>query len=186
MELLLIALGLSADAFAVSLSCGANEKKLPMKFALNASLMFGFFQAGMPALGYFFGNLWAKYVSEFGHWISFAMLAFVGVKMILEAVKKEKAEITNSSKSFSNIKNVLFLALATSIDAFAVGVSFSFDSKPILFSILVIGIVTFFVSFAGFFIGRKFGALFGDKAGILGGTVLLAVGVRIVASHYFG
>jgi len=186
MELLLIALGLSADAFAVSLSCGASEKKLPVKFALNASLMFGFFQAAMPALGYFFGNLWAKYVFEFGHWISFAMLAFVGVKMILEAVKKEENESVNNRKSFSNIKNVLFLAVATSIDAFAVGVSFSFDSKPILFSILVIGIITFFVSLAGFFIGRKFGVLFGEKAEILGGTVLLAVGVKIVFSHYVG
>jgi len=186
MELLLIALGLSADAFAVSLSGGAGEKKLPVKFALNASLMFGFFQAAMPALGYFFGNLWAKYVFEFGHWISFAMLAFVGVKMILESVKKEETENINDRKSFSNIKNVLFLAVATSIDAFAVGVSFSFNSKPILFSILVIGIITFFVSFAGFFIGRKFGVLFGEKAGILGGTILLAVGVKIVVSRYVG
>jgi len=184
MELLLIALGLSADAFAVSLSGGASEKKLPVKFAFNASLMFGFFQAAMPALGYFFGNLWAKYVFEFGHWISFAMLAFVGIKMILETTKKETLD---DSKSFSNIKNVLFLAVATSIDAFAVGVSFSFDSKQsILFSILVIGIITLFVSLAGFFIGRKFGALFGEKAGILGGTILLAVGVKIVVSRYVG
>ncbi|MDR0304531.1 MAG: manganese efflux pump MntP family protein [Chitinispirillales bacterium] len=183
MELLLIALGLSADAFAVSLSCGASEKKLPVKFALNASLAFGFFQSAMPVLGYFFGNLWAKYVFAFGHWISFAMLVLVGGKMIFEAIKNENL---NHDKSFSNIKNVLFLALATSIDAFAVGVSFSFDSKPILISALLIGIITFFVSFAGFFIGRKFGDLFGEKAEILGGTALIAVGVKIVVSRYVG
>jgi putative Mn2+ efflux pump MntP len=186
MELLLIALGLSADAFAVSLSCGASEKKLPIKFAFNASLMFGFFQSAMPTLGYFFGNLWAKYVFAFGHWISFAMLTFVGTKMIFEAIKEEKNENFNHGKSFSNIKNVLLLAVATSIDAFAVGVSFSFDSKSILISALIIGIITFFISFAGFFVGRKFGDLFGEKAEIIGGTVLLAIGVKIVVSHYVG
>lgn len=186
MELLFIALGLSADAFAVSLSCGACEKKLHPKFALFSSANFGGFQFAMAVFGCFFGSLWAEYVFEFGHWISFALLAFIGSKMIFEAIQEKDSHDFNPNKSFSNIKNVLFLALATSIDSFAVGVSFSFHSKPILFSAAVIGIVTFFVSFAGFFIGRKFGDLLGEKAEILGGIILLAIGIKIVVSKYIG
>jgi putative Mn2+ efflux pump MntP len=103
MEIFLIALGLSADCFAVSLVCGVREKKLPFKFIFQAAFLFGFFQSGMAALGYFFGSLWAKYVLAFGHWISFGLLAFVGGKMILESLEKD-CECKNAAKSFYNFR----------------------------------------------------------------------------------
>ena len=190
MAIFLIALGLAADCFAVSLVCGVREKKLPLKFILQAALLFGIFQAGMTTLGYFFGSLWANYFLAFGHWISFALLAFVGGKMILEYFKVGRprrggCECQDKVKSFADIKNVLLLAVATSIDAFAVGVSFSFNLlHTIFYSAAVIGIITFFVSGAGFFVGRKTGAMLGEKAELLGGIVLILVGLKIVIDHY--
>lgn len=186
MELFLIAIGLSADAFAVSLVCGAREEKLPLKFVLFSAFLFGLFQAVMPAIGYFFGNLWAAQFEMFGHWIAFALLAFIGGKMILDTLKVEEEEKEGEQPpSITDIRAVLLLALATSIDAFAVGVSFSFKSThSIFFSVCVIGIVTFLISFAGFFIGRRSGEMLGDKAEIIGGTILILIGAKIVLDNY--
>lgn len=185
MEIFLIALGLSADAFAVSLVCGTREEKLPIRFVIFSAFLFGFFQAAMPAIGYFFGNLFAAQFDAFDHWIAFALLAFIGGKMIVNTLKEEKTG--TPPPSFTNIKSVLLLAVATSIDAFAVGISFSFKAThSILFSISVIGIITFLTSFAGFFIGRKSGEMLGEKAEIFGGAILILIGLKIVLDHYIG
>ena len=184
MEIFLIAFGLAADCFAVSLVCGVREKKLHLKFLLQAALLFGIFQTGMATFGYFFGSLWANYFEAFGHWISFGLLAFIGGKMILEYFD-EKCDCASKVKSFADIKNVLLLAIATSIDSLAVGISFSFGvAHSILFAVLVIGIITFLVSGAGFFVGRKTGAMLGEKAEFLGGIILILVGLKIVIEHY--
>jgi len=184
MEIFLIALGLSADAFAVSLVCGAREEKLPIKFVIFSAFLFGFFQAGMPALGFFFGNIWSAQFNIYGHWIAFGLLAFIGGKMVIDTFKEEKDGST--PQSFTNIKAVLLLAVATSIDAFAVGVSFSFNEavNTILVPALIIGAITFVLSFAGFFIGRKSGEFLGEKAEIIGGIILILIGVKIVLDHY--
>jgi putative Mn2+ efflux pump MntP len=185
LEIFLIAIGLSADAFAVSLSCGASEKKLPLKFILFSSAMFGFFQFLTPILGYFFGNLWAKQFFAFGHWISFVLLVGIGGKMIFEALQNESSK-KETRKSFTSLTYVLLLAVVTAIDAFAVGISFSFQENiKIFLDVLIIGVTTFIISFSGFFTGRKFGDWFGEKAEILGGIVLVAIGIKIVIGHFY-
>jgi len=178
LDIILIAIGLSMDAFAVSISLGLNQKNLKHKFKLGfeAGAIFGGFQAAMPLLSIFLFNILGKYIDFVKGYLSFIILALVGLKMVFEAFKKDDC---NESK---NLKFLYLIALgvATSIDAFFVGMSlFGFDVN-IYFSVIVIGIVTFMFSFVGVVLGRKLGRKFEKKAEIFGGVILVLLAVKML------
>lgn len=177
-ELFIIAVGLSMDAFAVSICKGLSAKKLNPKHMLITGLYFGGFQALMPLIGYILGSSFEHLIVEIDHWIAFALLLIIGLSMIKES--RSGAEELNDSFSF---KAMLPLAVATSIDALAIGVTFAFLRVSILYAILFIGITTFFLSAAGVAIGRLFGAGFKSKAELIGGIVLILMGLKILFEH---
>lgn len=178
--LLLTALGLSMDAFAVAITSGILISNLQFKNAIKIGLFFGFFQGFMPLLGWLAGINFSAYIVRFDHWIAFVVLSFIGLKMIYESMKEEADE-----SNFNPLDNkVLFLlALATSIDALAVGVSFAFLQVSIIYSIVVIAIITFFVSALGVLIGKKSGELLKKRAEIAGGLILTFIGTKILLEH---
>ena len=180
-EIILIAVGLSMDAFAVSVTLGLSVQKLSLKQYLLPGIYFGFFQALMPLLGYFAGTLFAAKIQEFEHWVAFGLLVIIGANMIKESFSKEK-EKTNGNK-FKFI-HMLLLAVATSIDALAVGVTFSFFKINIYAAIAIIGLTTFFLSICGVKIGNIFGVKFKSKAELAGGIILVALGVKILLEHF--
>jgi len=174
----LIALGLAMDAFAVSIVSGIAIKSLRVKHALKIGLFFGGFQALMPVVGWFTGLGLKNFISGFDHWIAFGLLLFIGVKMIYEANKIDKTR-----RDPLSIHNLLILAIATSIDALAVGVTFAFLSVSIIIPIVIIGIVTFLLSFFGTFIGNRIGHFCESKIEVVGGLVLIIMGIKILAEH---
>ncbi|MCO5383577.1 MAG: manganese efflux pump MntP family protein [Methanosarcina barkeri] len=175
----LLALGLSMDAFAVSMSSGTTIRPFRLNDALKLAFFFGGFQAFMPVLGWLGGSAVSEFVSDYAPWIAFLLLAFIGGKMIYEALYGS-SEGKVSSLSYS----VLFvLAIATSIDALAVGMSFAFLSTPILEPVIIIGCVTFFMSFCGAILGYRMGHFFEHEVEILGGLILLGLGCKILAEH---
>lgn len=179
-ELLILAVGLSMDAFAVSVCKGLSVEKVKVKHYFIVGSWFGGFQALMPAIGYLIGSAFERYITAVDHWIAFGLLVFLGVKMIIEAFKKGDEEM-NASFGF---KAMLVLALATSIDALAVGVTFALlPDVNIVFAVLFIGVITFALSSAGLKIGNVFGARFKNKAEIVGGVILVLMGVKILLSH---
>ena len=159
LELLLVAVGLSMDAFTVSLCKGLNMRKLNLRHAGMIALFFGGFQAVMPLIGWFLGKQFAQYITNFDHWIAFALLAIVGGKMLAEGIKN-KSEEDCSCEEKLDLKELFMLAIATSIDALAVGISFAFLQVSILPSVALIGVITFILSFAGVNLGNRFGAKF--------------------------
>lgn len=180
-ELLLIAVGLSMDAFAVSVSQALTAPNFKKTDALKFGIFFGGFQALMPLFGWLFGNVFSEYVKAIDHWVAFVLLGYIGVKMILDAtVLKDE----NGAKEL-NLKLLLVIAFATSVDALAVGVSFAFIKVSIIKSILTIGITTFVLSPIGAFLGKKIGASLGDRAQILGGAILIIMGTNILLQHLF-
>ena len=185
-ELLIIAVGLSMDAFAVAICKGLSMKKMSYKNAVIIGLFFGGFQALMPLIGYFLGTQFSKYITSIDHWITFALLLFIGLNMIKEAISKknepEECECNETDGSLS-LKNMTVLALATSIDALAVGVTFAFLHVDIISAVSMIGIVTFIFSFIGVKIGNAFGAKFESKAEFAGGIILIAMGLKILLEH---
>mgnify|MGYP002523400581 CR=1 FL=1 len=179
-ELLILAVGLSMDAFAVSVCKGLSVEKVKVKHYFIVGGWFGGFQALMPTIGYLIGSAFERYITAVDHWIAFALLVFFGGKMIFEAFKKDDEEV---SASFG-FKAMLVLALATSIDALAVGVTFALlPDVNIVFAVLFIGVITFALSAAGLKIGNVFGARFKNKAEIVGGVILVLMGVKILLSH---
>jgi putative Mn2+ efflux pump MntP len=174
-----IAFGLSMDAFAVSITMGIAMKNLRIKHALIVGAWFGSFQAIMPLIGWLAGINLRNFISEFDHWIAFFLLIFVGVKMIYESFKFAKEE------KYTDIKpHILFiLSVATSIDALAVGLTFSFLHIQIAMPVIVIGIVTFFMSFAGVMVSTKIGHFFEKKIEIIGGLILIGIGTKILLQH---
>ncbi len=180
LELLLVAVVLSMDAFAVAVCKGLALKNVKIKNCLWIGLWFGVFQALMPTLGYFCAKLFAEYVNSFSHWIAFGLLAFLGINMIREAVGEE--EEANCDVC---IKEMFILAIATSIDAMAAGVSFAMipDFK-IVYAVTFIGVITFFLSAVGTKLGSIVGTKYNKKAEITGGVVLILLGVKIVLEHY--
>lgn len=178
--LILIALGLSADCFAVALSISISRIKISAFNIVRAALMFGLFQALMPFLGWLAGQTVVDFIASFDHWVVFALLALIGGKMIWESLRPEE---TGKSSDISKLGIVLFLALATSIDALAVGLSFAFIKVAIAFACAIIGIVAFLIAITGFMLGKKAGKLIGKRAGIIGGIILIAIGLRILLSH---
>ncbi len=179
-ELFLIAVGLSMDAFAVAVCKGLHMPRLNVKQGLLIALFFGVFQAVMPLLGWFLGQQFAERISALDHWIAFLLLAFIGGKMIVEALKKDTG--TETASKF-DLAELLILSVATSIDALAVGITFAFLNVSILPSVCLIGVTTFLLSFAGVVIGHKFGAKYQSKAELLGGVILVLIGTKILLEH---
>lgn len=180
LELIIIAIGVSMDAFAVSVCKGLSTRRLRPKYMLSAAAWFGGFQALMPLIGYFVGISFADLVSDVDHWIAFVLLAFIGGKMIKEACQKDDENEHTPDFSF---KTMFLLAIATSIDALAVGVSFAFLRVDIWTSILLIGLMTGAFSALGVFLGHMFGSRFKSKAEFLGGLILVAIGIKILLEH---
>ena len=179
-EIILIAIGLSMDAFAVSITSGVTINNLKVKHALKIAAFFGIFQAVMPLIGYLAGISLNKYITSYDHWIAFILLAFIGGKMIYEGFQIEKCEM---NKDCLNSVTLLVLAIATSIDALAVGVVFSSLSISVLMPVAIIGLTTFVVCFAGVYIGDKFGSFFEKKMELIGGAVLILIGIKILVEH---
>lgn len=177
-ELFILAVGLSMDAFAVSICKGLSQPKLKPGHMVITGLYFGGFQALMPLLGYILGAQFARFISGFDHWVVFGLLAFIGVGMIRES----REQACPADKGFSP-KEMLPLAVATSIDALAVGVSFAFLQTPIFQAVAVIGLTTFCFGVAGVKIGRLFGVKYETKAELMGGIILILIGSKILLEH---
>lgn len=178
-EVLLIGIGLSMDAFSVSVCKGLIARKFSWKTALTCGLWFGFFQALMPLVGYFLGSQFEQYITAVDHWIAFGLLFLIGSNMIREAFSKEE----ESSDSSLDFKTMLLLAIATSIDALAVGISFACIQVKIWSSVLIIGLTTFAFSVLGVKIGNVFGSKFEKSAEIIGGIILILIGLKILLEH---
>ncbi len=178
-ELVLIAVGLSMDAFAVAVCKGLSVPKVKFQHTLIVGLYFGGFQALMPLIGYLLGVQFQSVITNIDHWIAFILLGLIGANMIREALSKEE-EPCNSS---FNVKTMLPLALATSIDALAIGVTFAFLQVQIVTAISLIGIITFVLSIVGVMIGNVFGVKYKSKAELIGGLVLIGMGVKILLEH---
>jgi manganese efflux pump family protein len=180
LSLLIIAVGLSADCFAVAL-CGSCAMKTLTRFqVLRASLSFGLFQAIMPVLGWLAGRMVVNFIGGFDHWLAFALLGFVGGRMLWESFHSEKEE---KKTDFTKGWLLLTLSIATSIDALAVGLSFAFLKVNIVTAGLTIGITTFLVSIIAFILGRKVGEWVGKRAELVGGLILIGIGLKILLSH---
>ena len=186
-ELLLMGVGLAMDAFAVSVCKGLGMKKLNKKQAVVIGLYFGGFQALMPLVGWILGIQFQKYITSIDHWIAFILLGFIGGKMILEAVKEwNEEDIVEVKDQPLDHRNMFVLAVATSIDALAVGITFAFLDTPILEAITIIGITTMIISIVGVVIGNYFGGKYKHKAELVGGILLVLLGVRILIQHLSG
>ena len=181
LELFVIAVGLSMDAFAVSICKGLSVRRLKPRHNLICGLYFGGFQALMPVIGWLLGRQFESLIKSIDHWIAFALLVLIGANMIREAAKNEEE---NLNDSFSP-KTMLPLAVATSIDALAVGVTFAFLDVSIVPAVSMIGATTFILSAVGVKIGNVFGAKYKSKAELVGGIVLIAMGVKILIEHLF-
>ncbi len=179
--LLLTSIGLSMDAFAVAVCKGLKMPKFNLKQTFCVALFFGVFQAVMPFIGWLIGVNFEKYISRFDHWIAFVLLALIGGKMIFESFSAD--EETNAR---FDIKELTVLAVATSIDALAVGIAFAVlpqDSFNIFVSVSIIGVVTFILSAIGVIIGNRFGAVYKNKAELAGGIILILIGLKILFEH---
>ncbi len=179
----LTGIGLSMDAFAVAICKGLKMQKLNYKQMGLIALFFGGFQAIMPFIGWTLGHSFKDYIESFDHWVAFVLLAFIGGKMIYEAFKGDDDDECDSF----DIKELLIMAVATSIDAMAAGVAFAIDGietvTSILWAVLVIGATTFILSASGVFIGHKFGAIYKSKAELAGGIILILIGAKILLEH---
>lgn len=185
-SIFMIAVGLSMDAFAVSLARAMTIKKQDLlRYALILGLSFGFFQGFMPFIGWWAGSYFQEFIVSIDHWIAFILLALIGGNMIKEAFQNEDEE-EEERKTSLTLKTILILSIATSIDAFAVGISFAFLQVNILSAVLLIGITTFVICFIGVFIGNRLGNLLGKYAEILGGGILILIGLKILIEHLFG
>jgi putative Mn2+ efflux pump MntP len=180
-EILTLALALSMDAFAVAVLKGACMLRFNVKEAVIIALFFGAFQAGMPMLGYLIGNAFRVVIESFDHWVAFILLMLIGLKMLKEA-KEEKDK--DYCTPFS-IKEILILAIATSIDALAVGVVLAVEKSPVLLAGGLIGCVTFVISYIGVVLGKRIGSKFEDKAQMVGGFALILIGTKILIEHLF-
>jgi len=180
-ELVLIAVGLSMDAFAVAVCAGLTMPKATLKKMLVVGAYFGVFQAAMPLIGYAAANLFAEYIIAYDHWVAFGLLTFLGGKMIAESLKKEGQPDPDEFKLTPG--RMLPLALATSIDAMAVGVSFAFLKVDIFPAVSFIGVATLLISMAGVRVGHMFGTKFKSAAELAGGIILAFMGVKILLEH---
>ena len=179
-EIFLIAIGLSMDAFAVSITFGLSIKKPKLIEYLIPGLYFGFFQACMPLIGFFAGTHFAGRIQSFGPWAAFLILGFIGGKMIKESFSKDE-----TPKNSFRFGKMIILAILTSIDALAVGVTFAFFEINIFKAIAIIGVTTFLIAIGGVKVGNICGVMFKSKAGFIGGAVLIVIGLKILIEHLF-
>lgn len=178
-EIFLLGVGLAMDAFAVSICKGLSMKKMEWKKAIIIALYFGVFQALMPVIGYLLGVGFEEKITSIDHWIAFGLLLIIGINMIREAFDKKE----NDENDSVDFKSMIVLAIATSIDALAVGVTFAFLKVNLIFAVAVIGIVTFIISICGVKIGNVFGDKYESKAEITGGIILILLGIKILLEH---
>lgn len=181
-ELILLAIGLSMDAFAVAVCKGLNMRKVNYKHTLLIALFFGGFQAIMPLIGWVLGKQFEQYITSFDHWIAFGLLVLIGGKMIWEVFRGEDEEACVCTQKF-DLKELFILAIATSIDALAVGITFAFLQVNIWGPISLIGVTTFGLSIVGVMIGNKFGEKYKSKAELAGGIILILIGFKILIEH---
>lgn len=182
-ELFLIGVGLSMDAFAVSICKGLGMNKINKKQAVTIGLYFGGFQALMPLIGWFLGIRFQQYITSIDHWIAFILLVCIGGKMVVEAVRDKDDEVVEKKDQPLNHKEMFLLAVATSIDALAVGITFAFLDTPIIEAIVIIGCTTFVLSIVGVIVGNFFGTRYKKKAEIIGGIILILIGLKILLEH---
>lgn len=175
-----IALGLSFDTFAVSLSCGVVQSRIRFGEAMRIAFVLAVFQGAMPVLGYFMGSTVSGYITSFDHWVAFGLLLFLGARMILEGLKREE---NKPVQDYRRPSVLLTIAVGTSIDALAVGISFAFLDVHIWSAGLIIGAVTFLASMTAVRIGKSAGSRLGSRVEILGGIILAAIGVKILIEH---
>ncbi len=180
LTILFIAVGLAMDAFAVSITCGVSMVKLRVRSALRIALAFGGFQALMPVMGYLAGLSIRTFMVSVDHWIAFSLLVFIGCKMIYESFSMDG---DGKKRNADDALTLLGLSIATSIDALAVGFSLSLLKVDIIAPALIIGVVTFLISFAGTYIGTRVGHLFERKVEVLGGLILIGIGIKILVVH---
>ena len=183
-ELFLLGIGLAMDAFAVSVCKGLGMRRLNKKQALIIGLYFGGFQALMPLIGWLLGSQFQKYITSIDHWIAFILLGFIGGKMMIEAIREwNEEETVDVIDAPLDHKNMLVLAVATSIDALAVGITFAFLDTPIIEAITIIGITTMIISIIGVVVGNFFGSRYKSKAEFIGGLILVLLGLKILLEH---
>lgn len=178
-DIILLGVSLAMDATAVSICKGLSMKKLDKKKAITIALYFGTFQAIMPIIGYLLGISFKEVVESIDHWIAFFLLAVIGINMIRESLSKE----SESLNDLIDFKTMTPLAIATSIDALAVGITFAFLRVNIIEAVTIIGIITIFLSMIGVFIGNEFGNKYGKIAETVGGIVLISIGLKILLEH---
>jgi putative Mn2+ efflux pump MntP len=176
---LLIAVALAMDSFSVSIANGLATKKIKTANAIKIAAFFGFFQAIMPIIGWYAGAHILDLISQFDHWVAFILLAVIGSRMIYESISKDSSSIISSL----SIKVLLILSIATSIDALAVGLSLYVLNVSIITLATVTGIVTFFLSFCGVYLGGRFGCILRNRVEALGGIILIIIGLRILLEH---
>ena len=182
--LLLMGAGLSMDAFAVSICKGLSMRKVNKKQCLVIGLFFGGFQALMPFIGWVLGSQFEQYITSIDHWIAFILLGFIGGKMVVEAIReKDEAVEVGKMDPPLDLKEMFILAIATSIDALAVGITFAFLQVPIVEAISIIGIKTFVISVIGVYVGNFFGNRYKKKAELAGGIILILIGLKILLEH---
>ncbi len=179
--IIFIAVGLAMDAFAVSISNGIISKESKLNLGLKLGFFFGGFQALMPILGWWAAYSIKDYIVEIDHWIAFVLLSFIGGKMIYEAFSKKE----NESQPKLKLYTILILSIATSIDALAVGITFTFLEIDILLPAIIIGVVSFIMSFIGVLLGAKFSKIFGNKIEVIGGLILISIGIKILIEHIY-
>ena len=178
-ELLLIGVGLSMDAFAVAVCKGLAMRKVNKKQAVVIGLFFGGFQALMPTIGFFLGTQFKDQITSIDHWIAFVLLGLIGINMVKEALSNDEEQADDSIA----VKEMFMLAVATSIDALAVGITFAFLNVHIVSAASMIGVCTFLISFAGVKIGNIFGTKYKSKAELAGGIILILLGFKILFEH---
>ena len=182
MELVLIAVGRSMDAFAVAICKGLSVQKLGWKHYLTVGVWFGGFQALMPTLGYLLGTTFERYITSVDHWVAFVLLCLIGGSMLKEGLAKEEEE--KEERAGFDFKSMLLLAVATSIDALAVGITFALLPDVNIFSAVgLIGTITFWLSAVGLKVGNIFGLKYKSKAEVVGGVILILIGVKILLEH---
>jgi putative Mn2+ efflux pump MntP len=183
LSVIAIAAGLSMDALSVSVANGFMIRELRFGHAFRIAFFFGFFQFFMPIIGWAAGRYLYSYIRNFDHWIAFGLLLFIGVKMIVESRSLDPEDPACESKTCLHFPTLLLMALATSVDALAVGISFAVLEMGILYPVVIIGILTFAVCIAGIYIGNKVGHLFENKLEVAGGIIIIAIGIKILVEH---
>lgn len=183
LEVFLVGVGLSMDAFAVSVGKGLGMRRIDMRVSLALAVSFGLFQALMPVAGWLLASTFAAAIESIAHWVAFALLLAIGLKMFWDGFRGgEEAE--EESGPIVGIGELLLLSIATSIDAFAVGITFAALNVPLLPAVVIIGFTTFAFSLAGVVIGNRFGARYERFAGMLGGVILVIIGLKVLIEHY--